>query len=445
MPVTLVELQNFVENCNPSVPLGSNDPRYVALDEGTPVRGSQGRSCIDDLERTILFAPQGVAKCQLFTGFPGTGKTTELARLKARLEANKNISVRVVYVDFQDYISLYAPASILDVLRVLAYVLDREATIAEGNDPDKVPGYLQRLADFLTRTEVSLKELEIKSGVEAFAASLKFEAKDNPSFRNALHKVLVGRFQRFAEEAHREMRTALDRLLAATHDQRVVVICDGLEKISPVREEEREVVEKSVETLYVQHAEYLRLPCHTIYTFPVWLRFRIAPLGTLYDREPVVLPTVKVFEQDGSPYQAGYEKLTELLRRRVDISRIFGEDLGATVAPLIQASGGYTRDLLRLAREVLYEANHFPVVPTDCEVSIKKLAESYAMTVRSTDLDLLLEVAKNHRLPEGDPARLARFGRLFEQFLILAYRNGSEWYDIHPLLRRAPSIKALLQ
>lgn len=439
--ISLIELQNFVENCNPSVPLGPNDPRYVALDAGAPVRGSQGRSCIDELERTILFSPQGVAKCQIFTGFPGTGKTTELARLKARFEANKSISFRVIHVDFEDYIPLYAPASIVDVLRVLAYVLDREATVAEGKDPDKTPGYLHRLADFLTRTEVSLKEIETKVGSEAFAASLKFEAKENPSFRDGLHRALSGRFQQFAADARREMEAAIGKIQKATHDQRVVVICDGLEKIGPLREEERELVEKSVETLYVQHAGLLTLPCHVIYTFPVWLRFRTAPLGTLYAREPVILPTVKVAEQDGKRYDAGYEKLTELLRRRLDVDRVFGQDLAATLDPLIQASGGYTRDLLRLVRETLYDANSFPITQDDSKASIKKLAEAYSMTVRSTDLDLLVEVASNHKLPEGDPARLARFGRLFEQFLILAYRNGSEWYDIHPLIRRAPAIK----
>jgi hypothetical protein len=446
MTILLHELQNFVEACDPAVPLGPNDPRYVPLDEGTPVRGSNGRSCIDDLARTILFAGPGVLTCQVFTGFPGTGKTTELGRLGARLQASKDLPTRVIHVDFQDYINMYAPASVTDVLRVLAYVLDRDATVAEGKDPDTTPGYLRRLADFLTRTDVELKEIELKVGPEAFASSLKLEAKHNPTFRASIHKALAGRFQQFAADARSEMGQALARIEAATHTKRFVVICDGLEKIAPVREEEREQVEKSVEALYVQHAELLHLPCHAIYTFPVWLRFRTAPLGTLYSREPMILPSVKVAEPDAArtPYRAGYDKLIEILRRRLDVSRIFGANLAATLDPIVAASGGYTRDLLRLVREVLYEANTFPVGPKDCEAIARRLAEDYARTIRTPDLDLLVEVAKTHGLVEGDSARVARFGRLFEQFLILAYRNGSESYDLHPLVRRAPMVKARL-
>jgi hypothetical protein len=447
MTIQLHELQNFVENCNPSVPLGPNDPRYVPLDEGTPVRGSDGRSCMDELARTILFAGPGVLTCQLFTGFPGTGKTTELARLGARLTASRDLPTQVIHIDFQDYIDMYAPASIADVLRVLAYVLDRNATVAEGKDPDATPGYLGRLADFLTRTDVELKELALKVGGGGFESSLKLEAKHNPTFRASLHKALAGRFQQFAADARSEMTHALARLEAATHAKRFVVICDALEKIQPMREEDREQSEKSVETLYVQHFELLHLPCHAIYTFPVWLRLRAGPiLGALYAREPLILPSVKVAELDEAhtPYRPGYEKLIEILRRRVDVGRVFGADLAATLDPIVAASGGYTRDLLRLARELLYDANAFPVGPKECEAVLRRLTENYGRTIRSPDLNLLVEVARTHGLPEGDVATLARFGRLFEQFLILAYRNGTEWYDLHPLVRRAPTVKARL-
>lgn len=43
-------------------------------------------------------------------------------------------------------------------------------------------------------------------------------------------------------------------------------------------------MEASVQTLFVEHASWLRLPCHAIYTFPLWLRFRTAELDACYDR-----------------------------------------------------------------------------------------------------------------------------------------------------------------
>lgn len=40
--------------------------------------------------------------------------------------------------------------------------------------------------------------------------------------------------------------------------------------------------------------------------------------------------------------------------------------------------------------------------------------------------------------------QLAAFGRLVERLLVLAYRNGEEWYDVHPMVRRDPMLAAKL-
>ena len=47
-----------------------------------------------------------------------------------------------------------------------------------------------------------------------------------------------------------------------------------------------------------------------------------------------------------------------------------------------------------------------------------------------------------HALPQQDAEQVAAFGRLLERWLVLAYRNGDEWYDLHPLVRRAPIVRA---
>lgn len=430
-------MRDFVARCTPDRPLGPDDPLYVRLDADTPVRGG-GKSCIDELEHTILFSDPARPTCQLFTGFLGTGKTTELRRLRARLEANKEVPTTAILVNFEDFINPLTPISITDVLRVLAYALDREATIAEGKDPETNPGYVKRLFDFLAQTEIALKQI----GFGQYGASLMLELKNNPAFRERAEAALALRFQAFAREATDTMALAVARLRAASAAQQIVVLADGLEKIRPMREEDRAQVDASVEMLYVQNAAWLRIPCHAIYTFPLWLRFRASPLGALYDREPQILPMVKTVERDGSVFRPGIDKLSEMVARRVDVHRIFGTS--EKLFPLLQASGGYPRDLLRLVRELLYGASDFPVRLEDVAQVIDRTAETYAQNVRAPDLDLLAEIAGTHALPEGDDAQLAHFGRLLERFLVLAYRNGREWYDLHPLVRVAPAVQRRL-
>ena len=61
---------------------------------------------------------------------------------------------------------------------------------------------------------------------------------------------------------------------------------------------------------------------------------------------------------------------------------------------------------------------------------------------RRPPLPILAHVDRTHRMPEGDQAEVAAFGRLLDRWLVLAYRNGDEWYDLHPLVRRAPIVEA---
>jgi hypothetical protein len=432
------ELRQLISACDPNRPLSPGDPLYVPFDEGTPVRGTAGRSCIDVLQRLILLQDE---TCQLFTGFPGTGKTTELGRLKQRLEASRDLPTCCVYVDFEHWLDRYTPVSITDVLRVVAHVLDREASIAEGKNPDDEPQYVRRLWDFLAHTDVELQKI----GFSAYGASLMLELKNNPTFHQKAEDALRVRFQQFASEARSAMQQAILRLrqAPATQAQRIVVLADGLEKFTPLREEDRGVMEASVEGVFVQHARLLHLPCHVVYTFPLWLRFRVAELGGLYDGSPAVLPMVKIAEPDGTPYAVGIDKMVDLVKRRVrDLARIFGDDLDATLLPILHSSGGYPRDLLRMVRQLLIDARAFPVKATEAQRVIDELAQQYAFVVRGTNLPLLKQIATTHALPQEDAEQVAAFGRLLERWLVLAYRDSDEWYDLHPLVRRAPIVRA---
>jgi hypothetical protein len=444
VPFDLRHLQHFVKQCDPREPLDPGDPRYIDLDEGEPVRGSDGASCIDEIERTIVFSESPV--CQLFTGFPGSGKTTELRRLQSRLEQHKQVPMHVVMIDFQEYRTDPTPLSIIETLRVLAYELDRAAIRAEGDDPDAKPGYAKRFYDFLKTTSIDLKSV----GFSQFGGTLMIEAKGNPTFRQKVEEALAPRFHLFAREAQEVMADSVVRLRKATHAQQFVVIVDALEKVVPLREEDRALLEASAETVFVEHASWLRLPCHVVYTFPLWLRFRTTQLDNLYDRPAQILPMVKVSDIDGKRYPPGHAKLVELVSRRLrvnqtpQIDRIFGSDLEQTLHPLISASGGYTRDLLRMVREVLYGARVFPVDRKTIDRIIERTAEGYVTAVRSVDADVLAEIARTHDLPGGDDARLATFGKLLQLFLVLSYRNGIPWYDLHPLVRGAPVVARAL-
>jgi hypothetical protein len=436
------QLQDYIANSNPGIPLkgGEYNRLYEPIDQGG--RGQDRRSVMEDLRRTIQRAKNPVedSTCQLFTGFPGTGKTTELYRLQQHLQSDKQVPTHVVLVDFEEFIDLYAPIAVTDVLRVLAYALDREASmqeaLREGKEFDsKRVGYLKKIFDTVASFDPQIKEI----GFEAYGASLMLEIKENGSFRKRVNDALDLRFQVFAKEARDDMTESLERLRRTTHAVRIVIIADSLEKLTYTRDEVREATEVAAETVFVTHSELLRIGTHVIYTFPFWLRFRTPQICGLYDNEPRILPMVKISTPEGTPYLAGIQALGRLVNKRMPLDKVFGSDDNQkkTLLPLVQASGGYFRDLLRMIREVLHTTDTLPVTPEDCITVIDRLGQTYERALRATDADMLVEIATTHQIPDGDANRVGAFSRLFSHHFVLAYMNGYEWYDVHPLVRRA--------
>lgn len=456
MPLTGAQLNIFRKNLDPAKPLDGTDTlRYVPLDD---VRGIHGFSSTEALKVTICTTDES---CQLFSGFPGSGKTTELKRLKEQFEhavehaahpvdLTSDLPTHVVFIDAYDFIDPYSPITITDILRIVAYCMDRDATQAESNgkNPDELEiSYLGRLLEFLKQPGIGIKDLRF----ERHGLSFMLEFRNNRSFYDQAARVLTDRFQHFVEQAYDAVASAVGRLKKALHVERIVVIVDGLDKIQPKVEPEREAVEKSVELCFSTHARLLRLPCHVIYNFPIWLRYRCPNLGNEYDLDPQVIPMVKIHEkepgEDGKqvPTRAGVERLIEVIRRRIDVHAVFGSDLSNTLEPLVMASGGYLRDLLRLARNVLAYGKSFPVNEEFVKEIIGKLAEDYRRTLYGSEMDMIALVAQSHELPNRDSTQMARFARLLDQRFILAYRNGEEWYDVHPVVRKDRRLAEVLK
>lgn len=444
----LHELQQYARNAVPERPINwqTDAGLYEPFDHG--VRGSDLLSCVDQLSRTILLRGDTEGPtCQLFTGFPGSGKTTELRRLKGMLEQNSTLPTYVLLIDFQKYLDIYSPLHITDVMRVLAYALDREATISSAiqagnpNPDDAKIGYLRRFFDLVSGVDVSLKEF----GFEAYGAQLMLEIRNNGTFRQRVNQALSAHFQVFVKEAVEQMGESIGRLKKVTQSERIVVICDGLEKLTYLSDDQREIHEKAAETVFSTHAELLHLPVHVIYTFPFWLRYRVPQLGASFAGEPRVLPMVKINYQDGTPFKEGREKLIALVNRRMPVNRVFGASLDQTLIPIIEASGGFFKDLLRFIRDALTVTPSIPIPSFVCERVIDVARQAVGRAIRTPDAHILAEIAKTHALPKGDRNAIAAFSRLFGYHLVLTYLNGDEWYDVHPLVRRVPEVKALIE
>ena len=145
----------FYQACNPSKTLdmeNAEDRQYYI--DFSAVRGGQ---IIDEMERTIVRLSPDEPTCQLFTGHIGCGKSTELLRLKYKLEQQ---GFHVVYFESSQDLVM-SDVDITDILLAIAHQVSKSLEKAKVNvQQTGLKAFLKGIVEFLEQTEFSGKTLE---------------------------------------------------------------------------------------------------------------------------------------------------------------------------------------------------------------------------------------------------------------------------------------------
>jgi len=368
---------------------------------------------------------------QLLSGFRGTGKSTELKRLKNRLEES---GYTVILCDVEDYLNLTTPVDISDFLMVLAGAFsDRLADPGIlGADP-AYETYWTRLRNFLERTKVQLDGISGKVGVEGASVDIKANLKSDPTFKQLLQKHMAGHLGSFVQDVHGYFEDCVKRIQEKLGFREVVFIVDSIEHIRGTSINAVDV-QSSIESLFAGQSDKLHLPnLHVIYTIHPYLKVRSASLGALYEPGGVrVLPTVKVrTEADRQPFEPGLEALVRVVARLGDWKRLLGDV--SVLHELILHSGGHLRDLLRLLAEILRRAQSLPATKAVVNAAVSQIRNEF-LPIADADAAWLARIARTHSAALEDVAKLPDLARFLDTHLVLCYWNGHEWYDVHPLI-----------
>lgn len=426
-------LKEFYRNVGDQ-PLKSEDRFYEPIYS----HGSSVDEPIDRMQRRIEFdADQSL---QFFSGFRGSGKTTELLRLKARLEQKGYL---VVMANALDYINPSAPIDITDLLLVLAGAFGDQIKDKVGTDLLR-ESYWSRFRNFVTKTDVKLQEGSLS--LPLVDLDIHAELKDNPSFRQQVQKALAPHLAALKRETFRYFDESLRSIRAHGRSQhsQIVFIFDSLEQLRGSLSNEQAVIQ-SVEALFSNHLDTLRIPgLHLIYTVPPWLKFQLRSLTVPVE----ILPSVQQWNNDPhrSPYPPGNEALHRVLERRAppgSFETLFGPEPHDASVRLVQHCGGHIRDLLRLVRECVVRARVLPISEAVVTSAIEHV-RSDLLPLATEDALWLDRISRNrhpvHEKPE-DGRRLARF--LDTHLVLYLKTNGEEWYDLHPLVR--PEVERIVQ
>jgi hypothetical protein len=376
------------------------------------------------------------AGAYLFTGNRGTGKTTELLRLATIL---REYDCEVFYADMADYLTLTQRIEVSDFLISVLGAFSEKIADRFTADPGK-PSFFERLRSFLN-SNVQFTEIKVPTGWIEFKAALQ----QNPTFKEQLQEKTRGVVEQLVKQARDFAVEAVQyvRGQRADPDRKVVLIVDSVERLRGVGDtaDIREVF-KSAETVFSSHFDKLRFTAlNVVYTIPPYLSALAGALGSVYAGGRIYsLPSVHIYErrppgEEPTPYAEGLAKMREIVDKRFpQWGGFFTEE---QLARLAQHSGGDLREylrMLRLAVARLLQSGQLPVsdtLITDAEDAVR----GDMLPIADNDRVWLRKITASHNAELPSLDALPDFARLQEGKYLLHYRNGEDWYDVHPLLR----------
>ncbi len=362
---------------------------------------------------------------QLVTGPRGSGKSTELLRLKKRFE---EIGYQVAYIDLLAYVNRSTSVDIIEILIALALGVADVSDRAEAPSGESTQ-WRARFQDWFNRlvdsTSASLQIGPARAGFDL--ASL---LRESPDFLTRLRQQLAFHIPRLHAE--------VDEFIRSVADDRVVpggpgfvVIVDSLEKLRGTTSNNADV-QASVERLFVHHGALLRFDAfHAIYTVPVHLKFTNPGALGLFNGSVRMVPILKVHDQNGADLEETIAELVELVGRRIKSELLLGDP--ELLRKIILASGGHIRDLLRIVREVINLAfgrrSSLPAEPSIVDQAIAQIARDLSQ-LSAEDADFLRLVARSRGTLKPSEEQIPRLARLLDQHLLLVHSNTDSGFAL---------------
>jgi hypothetical protein len=371
---------------------------------------------------------------QLYSGYRGSGKTTELLRLRKDLEDRGHI---VVYFAADERDLSVQDAQHTDIL--LACTRHLLQGLKQAN-PDPVLDWLKtRWADLqdVLLTEVTVDQVNLAVGLKELA-KLTSAIRAQPGQRQKIRERLEPHTESLIDALNRFIQDNSDRVAAKT---KLVVIADNLDRIVPIF---RDHGRSNHEEIFLDRSEQLKaLNCHIIYTVPIsmvysrWSTELEANYGI-----PRVLPSIMVRQEDNQPYQPGLDILRTMILRRVPtplqdslVPTVFESE--QVLQKLCLMSGGYSRDLMILVREAINKTEMLPIGIKAINSAIGNLRDVYERAIEPEEWIQLAQVSLSKQVTTSPSYLSLLFKRCMLQYSYFDESGTRRTFlDVHPVIEK---------
>lgn len=397
------------------------DDFYVETDK---VRAANTISSLEQMLRD----PLNPYIKRLFSGFMGSGKTTELIKMCFRLQRDFNVIIFSAWNRLRME-EITIEALLFEILHDVLNYLHSNGLVDETND------LLKNIIDNITRwcSETKISKVDGKTRDRSMAAGINFlkgiffTAKTERRAYSGEKTESTFIEERKINDLIFECNKIFDYLKQKTGKDTLIIV-DDLEKM-PFN---------NARGFYVRNSSFIRdFHCKIVLTIPMELIFHsdYAVIQNVFG-EAEVLPMIKIKDQEGNVYQPGVESLIEILERRLDLS-LFKDKC---YREAIKYSGGAIRDLFRIIQRAALIEESESITGESMQKSIDYHKDIFASRIQERDDEIKIKFAEYLKVlfdiyegskttPEKNPALLD----LLRTRAVMKY-NGKGFYDTHPLL-----------
>jgi hypothetical protein len=353
-----------------------------------------------------------------FSGHRGCGKSTELLHLLSNPEISRkywpiNFSIReeadIIDIDYRD------------VLLAIGGRLFREYRKKGGELPEQL---LKELDGWRGKVEKQVttildgrnSRMEVGAGIDAFFVNAGMKMKLEPATRVELRQVV--------ETDITGLISLINHIATAIYsrERRIpLVLIDDLDKPD---------IEKACEIFHDRREIMMQPNCAIVYTVSSAL-FYSKEFESIRD-QAVFLQNIYLHPpmQPEAHHKNGYETLSKFVHVRMSPELIEPPALETAIT----YSGGVFREMARIMRTAIGRARRRgggKLDVSDVEWAATEIRNEYRRILDKDDLKLLKKVLENNRMEYND-----RLRPLLQLLALLEYRDGDNWCDVHPVLRK---------
>ena len=351
------------------------------------------------------------------SGHRGTGKTTELLKLKNEIDETTcffsvfcDLSDEELDVNNIDFIDI-----IILILEKLTKTLDdKKIDIPKANIEPFYDWYEQRITEINNQTDESASiEVEGKVGIDLFSlfslvSKTKGKLSGSNSTKETIRKVFKNKFSDFSLKFNEFILDIKDYLLKNGISKDLLFIIDGFEKIGSLEDRKKILIDNS--------NKFVEIKANMIITLPIELFSEVSRLKEFASHISFPLITLD---------NNSKERFKEFIYKRIE-KNLF--DREQTVEKIIYYGAGSPRETLKIISNAYIQAEGEIIDLKSVQDAQKSISEELMKYLDEKEISLLKQVYTKTKIPFSD-----ELAKLLIKKVLLDYEDGLE-REINPIL-----------